>query len=203
MAISFDSDGFSKTTEDATFYYFKKYGNEFIYSGGEKTTVFEGVALPDNVTLEPPPLRVPENKQIFWDPNEKIWIIDEDHIGETIYFTQSGVIDVVTKRGPIPENWTTKPYPGKDYFWNKEHSDWEILPEVKVKKEYDSRIKEREERLNKTLTAINNCNNFIDAGVNVDYFKDMKTRYQAILKTLYEFDVDSQDPIPEILGEDL
>lgn len=203
MAIAFDKDGFSKTTEDATFYYFEKYGEELIYKGGEKTTIFEGIALPDNVTLEPPPLTVPKGKQIFWNPADKVWVIDEDNIGKTIYFTQSGDTNVITKRGPLPEGWTLKPYPGKDYYWDKKLNDWEILPEVKIKKEYETRVKEREERLNKTLTAINNCNNFIDAGVNVDYFKDLKARHQLVLKELYEFDVDSKNPIPDIVEAEL
>lgn len=198
MAVTFDSEGFATKTEDAVFYYYEKKGDELKYVGGEMTTIFEGVALPDNVTLEPPPLRVPEGKDIFWNKEEKIWVIAEDHIGKVIYFTATGESSTITKRGPIPEGWTEKSYPGEDYMWSVITNNWELRPEVKAKKLHDERVKAREERLDKTLKYIERCNSFIEAGVNVDSFKEAKKSYQETLKILYEFDPDSEDPIPEV-----
>lgn len=198
MTVTFDSDGFATKTEDVVFYYYTKKGDEYKYNGGEKSTIFEGVALPDYVTLEPPPRRIPEGKEIFWDINKKIWVLDEDHIGKVIYFTETGDSQTISKRGPIPDGWTTKTYPGKDYQWSLITSNWELRPEIKVKKQLDDRTKKREEHLNKALDYIAKCNNMIDAGVNVEHFKEIKEKYQENLRALYLVDINSEDPIPEV-----
>lgn len=196
----FDSNGFAKETADIVFYTYIKKGDEYVFNGGENTVIFKGITIPPNVTIEAPPMSIPEGNNLFWIDEDNRWVVDEDHIGTTIYFTDTGDTSIITKRGPIPDGWTTTPYPGKDYQWSKITNSWVLNPEAEYNNKVQTKIKDRQQLLDKVLNLINKCDMLIAAGVNVDSHTAIKQKYQKQLKELYEInpELTPEIALPEI-----
>lgn len=203
MSDLFDENGFARETMDIVFYSYKKKGNEYVCVGGEQTVIFVGTAVPPDMTIEPPPTAVPEGSSVFWLKGDNIWVVDEDHINSDIYLKETGEKSTVVNRGPIPEGWTLKVYPGSDYKWSDVANDWEMIPEAKLEKEVKQKCSERQTLLDKLLGLIGKCDMLIAAGVNVDFHTDAKKKYQEQLKELYNINPELTPEIELPIVEDL
>jgi len=89
--------------------------HEFIGAGDAYIPPHTG--LPANCTLTAPP-EIPAGQVAIWDEQAQQWALLEDHRGETVYDTTTGLAVFISEPGALPKNTTTVAPSGQYQKWD-------------------------------------------------------------------------------------
>ncbi|SSY80144.1 tail fiber assembly protein [Alysiella crassa] len=113
-----------------------------------------------------------------YDFANQVWIYQPDHRGETVYNTATGLAQIITQIGELPENVTTEPRPSEHHEWDG--TKWTIPTETAYRLAAESFQAAKDKRVQELNTA---AQNFIAqaAGTNkVPEFELQSWNLQAI-----------------------